>query len=111
MAVARLASSSWNEHGNVNLVVGATAPAELAQVRTVVGDMPLLVPGLGTQGGSAEAVLAAGLTPAGSGLIINSSRAILYASSGDDFAVAARAETQALNQLIQSYQRQHRPTP
>lgn len=107
IAVARLASSSWNKHGNVNLVVGATAPAELAQVRAVVGDMPLLVPGLGTQGGSAEAVLAAGLTQAGHGLIINSSRAILYASAEDNFAAAARAETQALRQLIQTYQRQH----
>ena len=104
VAVARLASSAWNKHGNVNLVVGATAPAELAQVRAVVGDMPLLVPGLGTQGGSAEAVLAAGLTQRGDGLIINSSRAILYASSDDNFATAARAETQSLKHLIQSYQ-------
>lgn len=107
VAVAQLASSTWNNHGNVNLVVGATATAELAAVRRVVGNMPLLVPGLGTQGGSAHAVLAAGLTPSGSGLIINSSRAILYASAENDFASAARAETLKLKHLIQSYQAQH----
>lgn len=106
LAVARLAQSRWNEHGNVNLVVGATAPEELAQVRKTVGEMPLLVPGLGSQGGSAEAVLGAGLTESGMGLIINSSRAILYASSGDDFAEAARTETQALHHLIQNFRTQ-----
>lgn len=106
MTVARLACSRWNEHGNLNLVVGATAPEELAAVRRVVGEMPILVPGLGSQGGSADAVLRAGLTTSGTGLIINSSRAILYASPDEDFASAARAETLALQQTIQSFRNQ-----
>jgi orotidine-5'-phosphate decarboxylase len=76
--------------GEVALVVGATYPAELASVRSIVGDMPLLVPGIGAQGGDVVATVNAGATANGTGMMINSSRAILYASSGDDFAHAAR---------------------
>jgi orotidine-5'-phosphate decarboxylase len=75
--------------GEVGLVVGATYPDELARVRAIVGDMPLLVPGVGAQGGDAATVLRVGRASDGFGLIINSSRAVLYASSGDDFASAA----------------------
>jgi len=77
--VARLASSEWNAQGNVGLVVGATRPSELARVREIVGEMFLLIPGVGAQGGDVTASLAAG---AGGGLIISSSRAILYPSDG-----------------------------
>ncbi len=90
LKLARLAAGVWNKNGNILLVVGATWPEELARVREIVGDIPLLVPGVGAQGGDVAAVLDAGLDRRGLGLVINSSRGIIYASSGDDFAVAAR---------------------
>lgn len=101
--VARQAAGHWNQYNNLALVVGATAPAELAQVRQIVGDMPILVPGLGAQGGDAEAVMRAGLTSQGDGLIINSSRGITYASNQDDFAEAARQATQDLVNLANQF--------
>ena len=88
--VARLAAEQWNTTGQIGLVVGATFPAEIARVRAIVGDMPLLVPGIGAQGGDIEATVKAGRTAQGSGLMINSSRAILYAGKEEDFAAAAR---------------------
>ena len=90
--VARLAADEWNSNGQIALVVGATFPQELAQVRAIVGDMPLLVPGIGAQGGDIEATVQAGRTASGTGMMINSSRAILYATpkAGEDFAQAAR---------------------
>ena len=88
--IARTVATEWNAHGNCALVVGATYPQELAEVRRIVGDMPLLVPGVGAQGGDIEATVRAGRTADGAGLMINSSRAILYASAGEDFAQAAR---------------------
>jgi len=93
--VAQRAVDDWARRGEVALVVGATFPSELATVRAIVGDMPLLIPGIGAQGGDVEATVATGRDSRGRGMIINSSRAILYASSGDDFAEVARrvAET------------------
>ena len=88
--VARTVAEDWNASGNCGLVVGATFPAEIARVRELTGDMPLLVPGIGAQGGDIAATLAAGRTAKGAGLMINSSRAILYAGKGEDFAEAAR---------------------
>ncbi len=88
--VARLASERWNPHGQTALVVGATVPEELRRVRAIVGAMPLLVPGIGAQGGDIEATVHAGADAAGRGMMVNSSRAILYAGSGEDFAHAAR---------------------
>jgi orotidine-5'-phosphate decarboxylase len=79
----------WNKNGNIMLVTGATFPAEIGEIRKIVGDMPLLVPGVGEQGGALRAVLENGLTTDKTGLMINSSRGIIYASSGDDFAQAA----------------------
>jgi orotidine-5'-phosphate decarboxylase len=89
--VAEKVAREWNSSGQCALVVGATFPAELARVRAIVGDMPLLVPGIGAQGGDIEATVTAGRSAAGSGLMINSSRAILYAGKGEDFAAAARS--------------------
>jgi len=102
--VAEKAARDWNANGNVALVVGATWPGQLGEVRTIVGpSMPLLVPGIGAQGGDLDAVLRQGLNAEGTGLIISSSRAILYASSGADFAVAAaraaRETRDAINRL------------
>ena len=88
--VARTVAEDWNASGNCALVVGATFPAEIARVRALTGDMPLLVPGIGAQGGDIAATLAAGRTANGTGLMINSSRAVLYAGKGEDFADAAR---------------------
>lgn len=84
--VAEQVSSKWNANDNCMLVTGATYPEELAQVRRIVGDMPLLVPGIGTQGGDLQAVLAAGLDSNGIGLIINSARNIIYADNPEQAA-------------------------
>ncbi|WP_194965944.1 MULTISPECIES: orotidine-5'-phosphate decarboxylase [unclassified Polaromonas] len=89
--VARLAQGPWNLNGQLGLVVGATYPAEIERVRTVAPTLPLLIPGVGAQGGDAVATVKAGWRE-GAPIIVNSSRAILYASSGDDFAEAARRE-------------------
>ena len=101
--VAELAATRWNARGNCGLVVGATYPAELRSVREIVGDMPILVPGIGAQGGDVEQVMRAGQTSAGAGLIVNSSRAILYASSGTDFASAARAAALSLRDTVNRF--------
>ena len=98
--VADLAARRWNSRGNCLLVVGATYPRELAEVREIVGNMPLLVPGVGAQGGDVAQAVQNGQTAAGAGLIISSSRGILYASSGENFASAARDATQKLRDLI-----------
>ena len=103
--IARVVAREWNGHGNCALVVGATFPEELAEVRRIAGDLPLLVPGIGAQGGDIEATVRAGRTARGAGLIISSSRAILYASAGDDFAVAARAAASATRDAINRYRR------
>jgi orotidine-5'-phosphate decarboxylase len=102
--VAQLVAREWNRNGNCALVVGATFPEELAQVRDIVGDdIPLLIPGVGAQGGDVAAVVKNGMNRRGTGLMISSSRAILYASSGDDFADAARTATTALRDEINRY--------
>lgn len=101
--VAETVAREWNAAGNCMLVVGATYPEELADVRKRVGDVPFLVPGVGAQGGDVAKVMAAGKTANGTGLLISSSRAILYASSGEDFASAARKAAQDLRQLINAH--------
>jgi orotidine-5'-phosphate decarboxylase len=93
--VARLAQGPWNLNGQLGLVVGATYPAEIERVRELAPTLPLLIPGVGAQGGDAVATVKAGwrhdATGATTGpIIVNSSRAVLYASAGDDFAQAAR---------------------
>ena len=98
--LARTIARDWNANGNCALVTGATWPEQLAQVRALVGDMPLLVPGIGAQGGDVEAVLRHGRTADDTGLMISSSRAILYAGNGEDFAQAARKATETLRDQI-----------
>jgi orotidine-5'-phosphate decarboxylase len=92
--VARLAQGPWNLNGQLGLVVGATYPAEIERVRALAPTLPLLIPGVGAQGGDAVATVRAGLRTQGETttgpIIVNSSRAILYASDGDDFAAASR---------------------
>lgn len=102
LKVAQNVAHDWNANGNCMLVVGATAPDELARVREAVGDqMYLLVPGVGAQGGDVAATLKAG----GDKLIINSSRAVLYASDGPDFAAAARTVALESRNEINKYRR------
>lgn len=96
--VARRAADEWSTMGDVSLVVGATYPEELAEVRAIVGDMPLLVPGVGAQGGNPVTVVKNGATHNGTGLIVNSSRAILYAEGGIEGSARVAQETRdALN--------------
>ncbi|MCU7370745.1 orotidine-5'-phosphate decarboxylase [Paucibacter sp. O1-1] len=100
--LAALAQTAWNKNGQLGLVVGATYPEEIARVRELAPTLPLLIPGVGAQGGDADATVRAGLRSDGL-IIVNSSRAVLYASSGDDFAAAARrAAQQTREQLNQA---------
>lgn len=102
--VADLVANKWNSNGQCSLVVGATFPEEIKQVRHIVGQMPLLVPGIGAQGGDIAATVAAGKTAHG-GMMINSSRAILFAKTaeGEDFAQAARRVAQQTRDEINLY--------
>ena len=101
--VAETIARDWNGPGTCALVVGATWPEQLREVRAIVGDMPFLVPGVGAQGGDVEAVVRNARTADGTGLMVSSSRAILYASQGDDFADAAAAAAQALKEQVNRY--------
>jgi orotidine-5'-phosphate decarboxylase len=104
LQVAENIRDNWNKNGNCQLVVGATFPQEMAEIRELVGnDMIFLVPGLGAQGGDAEATVKAGLNTDGTGLIINSSRAIIFASAGEDFADAARQKATETRTQINTY--------
>ncbi len=103
--VARLVAEKWNKNGQCALVVGATFPQELAAVRAIVGDMPLLVPGVGAQGGDVAATVRSGRTASGAGMMINSSRAILYAApqGSESFADAARRVALETRDAINAY--------
>lgn len=98
--VAHHVAQNWNENGNCAVVVGATYPAELQKVRAIVGDMPILIPGIGVQGGGIAATVRAGRDSRGWGMIINSSRGIIYTSKGENFAEAARKTTEQLRDEI-----------
>ena len=99
--VAQHVASEWNKNGNCALVIGATSPAELAEVRGIVGDgFPILIPGIGKQGGDLEKTVNAGRDSKSQGMIINSSSGIIFASDGEDFAEAARRETEKLHNGI-----------
>ncbi len=102
--IARLAQGPWNLNGQLGLVVGATYPAEIERVRELAPTLPLLIPGVGAQGGDAVATIRAGYRSEGGithgPVIVNSSRAVLYAASGADFAAAARAEALRTRDLL-----------
>ncbi|MGP1629886.1 MAG: orotidine-5'-phosphate decarboxylase [Giesbergeria sp.] len=99
--LARLAQGPWNKNGQLGLVVGATYPAEIERVRALAPTLPLLIPGVGAQGGDAVATVRAGWRPDGP-IVVNSSRAILYASGGEDFAQAARREAERTRAMLQA---------
>lgn len=98
--VAHKVAHEWNAHGNCALVVGATWPEQLREVRAIVGELPFLVPGVGAQGGDVEAVVTNAKTADGTGLMVSSSRAILYASGGADYADAAAQAAKSLRDEI-----------
>ena len=104
--VAALAAGAWNRSGRLGLVVGATVPAEIERVRQLAPTLPLLIPGVGAQGGDAQASVAAGWRP-GAPVIVNSSRAVLYASAEDDFASAARSVARATRDQLAAAQAAH----
>ena len=99
--IAELAQGPWNLNGQLGLVVGATYPEEIARVRHIAPTLPLLIPGVGTQGGDAKATVMAGLTPTGP-IIVNASRAVLYASKGADFVSAARSAALDLRHALKT---------
>jgi orotidine-5'-phosphate decarboxylase len=103
--VAEMAATRWNARGNCALVVGATYPRELAQVRTLVGDMPFLVPGVGAQGADVQAVVTNGQSLNGDGLMVSSSRGILYAASDETWVEAARTATRKLRDQINQHRK------
>lgn len=102
--IAQLVQGPWNTNGQLGLVVGATYPAEIERVRQVASTVPLLIPGVGAQGGDAVATVRAGYRSAAghttAPIVVNSSRAVLYASSGADFATAARAVAQTTRDAL-----------
>ncbi len=101
--VAERVARDWNGGGQCMLVVGATYPDELAEIRAAVGTLPFLVPGVGAQGGDVGAAVRAGRTADGLGLVLNSSRGIIYAGGGADFADAAGAAARKLRDEINQY--------
>lgn len=101
--VAKKVAKDWNKNNNCGLVVGATYPKELNEIRQIVGDMILLIPGIGKQGGVVEKTVRAGKNSKGGGMIINSSRSIVFASAGKDFAQVARKKTEELKDLINKF--------
>lgn len=100
LTVAKKVAKDWNVNGNCALVVGATYPKELAQIRKAVGDIPILIPGIGTQGGDVEQTVKAGRDSRNQGIIIHSSRSIIFASGGADFANMARQKAKTLSDQI-----------
>ena len=102
LRVAR-AAVDWNANDNVMLVAGATYPSELARIREVVGQLPLLIPGIGAQGGDLQAALLAGLDETGRGLVINASRSVLYAADDEQFADAAATAARDARDAIRAY--------
>ena len=105
--IAKQAQGPWNTNGQMGLVVGATFPEEIARVRELAPTLPLLIPGVGAQGGDAVATVKAGLKTDAQGnvtgtIIVNSSRAVLYASSGDDYAAAGRRVAQETRLALQA---------
>lgn len=103
--VARLAQGPWNRTGGLGLVAGATQPGEIRRIRAQAPTLPLLMPGIGAQGGDVDAAVAAGLDAAGWGMVINSSRAVLYAGHDEHFAQAAAEAARTTRDAINAAKR------
>ncbi|MCR4280822.1 MAG: orotidine-5'-phosphate decarboxylase [Candidatus Kaiserbacteria bacterium] len=102
LTVAEHVAKEWNANGNCGLVVGATYPEDLKKVRAIAGDMPMLIPGIGEQGGDLEKTVSAGRDSRGRGMIISASRSVIFASSGKDYAEEARKKATELDGVIRS---------
>ncbi len=109
LRVADLVQEWSAPHGNAGLVVGATYPGELEAVRARCPELPILLPGIGAQGGDLEASVQAGLDAEGGGIMVSASRSVIFASSGGDFAAAARAEAERLRAAIEAARAKERP--
>jgi orotidine-5'-phosphate decarboxylase len=96
-------AKTWNTNKNIGLVVGATRPKEMQKIRRMVPDMPILIPGIGAQGGDLKAAVRYGCNRSGELAVINASRSVIFASSGNDFAEAARAAAVKLRDEINQY--------
>lgn len=107
--VATKVSQEWNQNQNCGLVLGATYPEQLAEVRKLAEELPFLIPGIGAQGGDLEQTVINGLNHKGQGIIINASRSIIYASSGHDYGQAAEREAALLSEAIQTIVNNCRP--
>jgi orotidine-5'-phosphate decarboxylase len=103
--IARRAANDWNTNNNVALVVGATQPNDLREVRKLIGKMPVLVPGIGAQGGNLESTVLYGTNQNNTGLIISASRSVIYASTGEDFAEKARMVVLKTNEEINAFRK------
>ena len=101
--VAQHVATEWNTHNNCGLMVGATYPDQIREVRNVVGNMPILIPGIGEQAADLGEAVTAGLDNRGYGIVVNASRSIIFASKGPDFADAARKETKKMSTAINHY--------
>lgn len=101
--VADRVSSAWNRTGNCGLVVGSTYPSELERVRAIAGDLPILIPGIGAQGGDLEASVRVGRNSLGGGVYLNAARSVIFASVSEDFASAARDEATRLDNEIRGF--------
>jgi orotidine-5'-phosphate decarboxylase len=93
-------SVTWSQTGPCGLVVGATHPDDLKTIRGIATDLPILLPGIGAQGGETQAIVQNGLDSNGGGILVNSSRGVLYASNGPDFAEAARSSAENLRETL-----------
>jgi orotidine-5'-phosphate decarboxylase len=100
--VAEQVATKWNANGNCSIVVGATYPQELAEVRAIIGDMPILIPGIGAQGGDLEKSVHAGKDARGKGFILSTSRGVIFASSGPDYQNAMRTRAQEYDRAIRA---------
>ena len=101
--VAYQVANEWNVSGNCALVVGATFPQEAAEIRRIAPDLPFLIPGIGKQGGDVKKAVTASKDSRNKGIVVSSSRKVIFASSGPDSAEAARAETKKLREEINQY--------
>lgn len=99
--VARKVSERWNKNGNCGLVVGATYPEEIQEIRSIAPELPFLIPGIGAQGGDLAGSVKAGKDTNGKGMIVSASRSVIFASTGKDFAEAAERSAQELHSAIQ----------
>lgn len=103
LLIAQRVADFWDKNGNCGVVVGATYPQQLKEVRKIIGDIPILIPGIGSQGAELKTTIEAGQNSRGLGIIINSSRSIIFACANKDFAKYAKIATKSLDQQIKSY--------